>query len=235
MKKLGIFATVIGIFSFVTAKADNIATWTFETSASTNNIIGAGLNVSGAQSGVDADVGTGTASSSHAQATSVWSIPAGNGSSHSWSVNSNSVGDYLQFQVSTTDFQDIQVSYDQNGSSTGPDTYYFAYSTDGSSFTQFGADYNLTSGITWSAGTADQPTQLSFDLSGVTALDDSGTVYFRIVDDGTTSINGGTVGAAGTDRVDNFTVNANPVPEPSTLALGLVAALAGLVARRRKS
>jgi PEP-CTERM motif len=218
-------------------KADVLANWTFETPASTNNIIGLGLTVSGAQSGVNADEGTGTASSFHAQSTSIWSIPAGNGSAHSWSVNSNSPGDYLQFQVSTLGFQDIVVSYDQNGSATGPKTYSFQYSADGLSFTPVGADYALTSGISWSSGTPNQPTQLSFDLSTVSSLNDVSAVYFRIVNDSPLAggaINGGNIGAAGTDRVDNFLVSATAVPEPSSVVLGLLGGMAGLMALRRQ-
>ena len=46
------------------------------------------------------------------------------------------------------------------------------------------------------------------DLSGVADLNNASTVYIRLVDNSTTSIGNGTVGTAGTDRVDNFIVNA---------------------------
>ena len=65
-------------------------------------------------------------------------------------------------------------------------------------------------------------------------------MYFRIVDDSLTtggSINGGNVGTAGTDRVDNFsiTATATAVPEPSSLCLlGGFGLLAWHMIRRRK-
>src|SRR5439155_102448 len=47
----------------------------------------------------------------------------------------------------------------------------------------------------------------SLDLSGVPAIENQSTVYIRLVDNSTTSINNGTVASGGTGRVDNFTVN----------------------------
>jgi hypothetical protein len=237
-KTVIILSGVLTVFATQVSFADVLADWTFETTASTNNIIGAGLTLAATQSGVLADIGTGTASASHSL-TSVWSIPAGNGSGHSWSVNSNSIGDYLQFSVSSAGFQNITVSYDQNGSATGPKTYGFWYSTDGTSFTQVGTDYALTAGITWSAGTPNQPTQESFDLSSILSLNNASTIYFRIVNDSPATggaINGGNIGGAGSDRVDNFLVSAVAVPEPSSLALASLGGAACLLAfRRRKS
>ena len=114
-----------------------------------------------------------------------------------------------------------------------------AYSTDGSSFTQLGSDYGLTSGITWNSSTPNQGTQLSDDFTSITALDTASTIYFRVVDDSATTggaINGGNVGTAGTDRIDNFVVNATitPIPEPSSLALAAMGGAACLVLFRRK-
>ncbi|MDB6125108.1 MAG: hypothetical protein JWQ71_4101 [Pedosphaera sp.] len=81
----------------------------------------------------------------------------------------------------------------------------------------------------------------AYDLSSITALDNASSIYFRLIDQATTSISGATVGTGGTDRVDNFTVfTVTPVPEPSTLALlglGLGGGLGGgglLVFRNRK-
>jgi hypothetical protein len=50
---------------------------------------------------------------------------------------------------------------------------------------------------------------------------------------GTTSEGGGTIGSAGSFRVDDFTVNASAVPEPASLALLGLGGLALL--RRRRS
>jgi hypothetical protein len=76
-------------------------------------------------------------------------------------------------------------------------------------------------------------THESFDLSALSLLNNNPNVYFRIVDDSTTAINGGTVGTAGTDRIDNFTVAV--VPEPTGLfVFGGFTFLAWNLIRRRK-
>ena len=234
-KSLFCLASMLAL-NLTSAKADILADWTFQSALSTNNIIGAGLTTNGTQSGVQADIGTGTASASHATAGSVWSIPAGNGSTNSWSVNNWSVGDYFQFQVSTLTFQNINVSFDQTGSGTGPRDFGLFYSTDGTIFTQFGANYSVLANgaapnASWNATTANSVYSFAFDLSAITALNNSSADYFRLVDMSTTSTSGGTVGTAGTDRVDNFMVST--VPEPTTLALTGMGLMA-LVALRRK-
>ena len=64
------------------------------------------------------------------------------------------------------------------------------------------------------------------------AVDNATSVIFRVVDMSTVSVNGGSIGTGGTDRVDNFTVF-SPVPEPSTVAL-VGAGLFGMLAMRRR-
>jgi len=217
----------------VSAKAQTVITnadWTFETSVPTT----AGP--------FNPEIGSGSALGSHVSGSAAYSNPAGDGSTHSFSSNVWGVGDYYQFST-TLDLADFTyssftLSYDQNGSGTGPGTFYLAYSTDGSTFTKFGSDYTLTSGITWTTSTPNLGTIESFDLSSVTALDTASTVYFRIVDDGTTAVNGtGTVGTAGTDRVDNFIIGStvSPVPEPAAFSLALLGGVAGIFVLRRRN
>jgi hypothetical protein len=207
MKTFVVLTAAVAAASLVSARADILADWTFETLPSTNSIIGTGDSPAATQSGVGADIGLGTASASHASSASAWSIPAGNGSSHSWSVNTWAVGDYFQFEVNTIGFQEISVSYDQISSSTGPGIFKFGYSTDGVNFT-YGSDYTVlvnASPNTWSAGTPISSSTFTEDLSGITALNGEAAVFFRVVDDATTSAsqaNGGSTapGTSGTDR-----------------------------------
>jgi hypothetical protein len=156
------------------------------------------------------------------------------------SANNWGSGDYYQFQTSTIGFSGISVQYDQTGSSTGPRDFTLSYSLDGSSFTQFGSPYavlqnGLAPNPAWGAATGSSAYTFSYDLSGVSALNDASSVFFRVTDGSTTSIGGGTVGTAGTDRIDNFTVFVAPIPEPSAIALGILGGLAGLVAWKRRS
>jgi len=177
------------------------------------------------------EIGSGSASAFHAGSATVWSTPAGNGSTKSFSANTWATGDYFQFVVSSIGYSGLSVSFDQMGSNTGPKDFGLAYSTDGTTFTQFGT-YSLINGG-WSAGTPVVTTSYSFDLSSITALNNTSAVYFRLIDISTTSINGGTVAAGGTGRVDNFAVTT--VPEPSAMAIVGGFGLLGLfmAARRR--
>jgi hypothetical protein len=182
--------------------------------------------------GIAASTGTGTASGVHAAGTTAWSTPAGNGSSKSASATAWAVGDYWQFSFSTVGYSGLNLSFDQTGSNTGPRDFTLAYSTNGSTFTNF-ASYSLPA-ITWSTVTYNAGSTFTYDLSALTALNNFATVYIRLLDASTVSINGGTVASGGTSRVDNFTVNLTPVPEADTAAMLLagIAAL-GFMARRR--
>ena len=190
-----------------------IAKWTFETSAP----ITAGSFAP--------EIGLGLASGFHAGA-STYSSPAGNGSAHSFSSNTWAIGDYYQFQVSTAGYSNINVSWDQISSNTGPKDFSFLYSTDGVNFNSAISSYTVLANATpntWSSTTPIPTSSYSFDFSGIPALNNQAAVYFRLRDFDAISANGGTVATGGTDRVDNFTISV--IPEPSTYAL--LAGLAG--------
>lgn len=211
------------------AHGATLAGWTFETLPS-GSTTAASVGPFAAESGV------GTAFGVHASATSVFSNNAGNGSIAALNANGWTGGnsDYYEFRTSSTGFQDLQVSWDQTRSGTGPNSFDLQYSTDGSTFTSF-ATYTLA-GTAFSTGTAITGTpgvNFAFDLSAVNSIENASTVYFRLRNNGTNS-SGGTVAAAGTSRVDNFFITGSVVPEPTSMALMTVAA-AGLVARRRRS
>jgi hypothetical protein len=197
------------------SQAVPIADWTFETSQPTS----AGP--------FSSEFGSGSASGAHVGA-AVYSTPAGNGSSHSFSSTVWAVGDYYQFTVSSVGFSGIQISFDQTSSTTGPRDFILQYST-GGAYTQFGSQYSVLGNGTspnaaWSAGTAVAAYGFSFDLSALTALNNQTTLSFRLVDNSTTSANGGTVGTGGTDRIDNFIVSGTSVSAPEqSSSLGLAA------------
>lgn len=201
---------------------ETLAKWTFEVSVPT----GAGPHA--------AEVGSGNASGFHASAATVFSNPVGNGSAESFSANTWAIGDYWQFQTSASGFKDISLSWDQTSSSTGPRDFGLYYSTDGSAFTQFGADYivlvNGAPNTAWSSGTTQNAFAFLRDLSSVTGLNNAATIYFRLLVETTTSANQttpGTIASGGTSRIDNFTISANRIPTtngrvPDALPLGFV-------------
>src|SRR5208282_848324 len=141
MKKSAVFflATLSTLFAVQIAKAITITDWTFETS------------LPATAGPFSPEIGSGSASGSHAGA-SVYSSPAGNGSSHSFSSTIWAVNDYYQFSVSSIGFQNIRLSFDQTSSSTGPGKFLLVYSTDSVSFSPFGSDYSV-SATSWSSGT----------------------------------------------------------------------------------
>ena len=240
MKIARIFAVLVAtsvagsLFGQVT-----LAKWTFEVNTPPD------LANSTTITGIAADIGTGTASGIHASAATDWTTPVGNASSNSLSVNTWNSGDYFQFTTSTTGYENISVSWDQTGSSTGPTAFKLAYSTNGTSFTDF-ASYSvvlstgtniifsdLTTGSSWSATKTATNTTQSYNLSAISSLNSITGVYFRLI---TTS----SPAAGGTNRVDNFTITgtavAAAVPEPSTYAaiIGAVALVGAAVHRRRQ-
>ncbi len=224
MKTIHTAIAVAALLTSAGAHADTIADWTFETTAP----VTAGP--------LAAEIGTGTALGHHANGAAVYSTPAGNGSTHSFSSNTWSVGDYYQFSVSTAGLQDISFTWDQIGSSTGPRDFAFQYSTDGTNFTNFDT-YEVLSAPAWSANPANHTTLTTNveNLATITSLNDQAMVFFRLVDNDGTAINGSTVGTAGTGRVDNVVitgVSAVPLPAAVWLFGSGIAALAGVRRRR---
>lgn len=216
-----VFATALVVtLGSLPAHAAVIAQWTFEASVPTT----AGPHA--------AEVGTGSALGFHAS-TSTYSNPAGNGSTESFSSNTWAVGDYYEFTTNSTGYEGITVSFDQTGSNTGPRDFKIEYSIDGTTFTDFDT-YSLPGppAVAWSTSTPVVPASTSFffDLSSIAALDNDSSIYFRLTNTSTTSINGGTVASGGTGRVDNVVIAT--IPEPTTILLGALGFLA--ILRRRR-
>ena len=236
-------AFALALAATSSARAETIGLWTFETGQP--SALPAGWTSSAGLVGTSpgnfaSDIGTGSATALTASGAALWDAPAGNGSPRALAGNHWAQGDYYQFSVTVpagyAGWGDVTVSFDQNGSATGPGHWNLQYSTDGSTFTTFGSDYALTANITWNSTTLGQPTHEAFDLGTGGGLNNPGTIYFRVVEDSAVTggaINGGNVGTSGTDRIDNFIVT---IPEPTSVTLlsGFAGLLIWISIRRRR-
>lgn len=221
-------------------QASIITQWTFEGSTTPSDVTDAATIGS-----IAASSGNGTASGFHTSALTDWTTPVGINSENSLSAVRWAIGDYFQFQSGTVGHGSIQISFKATGSSGGPKEFKLAYSTTGvGAFTDF-ASYVLAVNVSpneWaSSGMTSSQIAVhtySFDLSGVSSLNNAGSVYFRLINTSTMSLNGGIVAANGTSRVDDFTISGAAVPEPAELGaisgLGLMAVLGLHVWRERR-
>lgn len=235
LKSMRTFSAAIASFAILIAatgaSAATIAQWTFEPGTAGNPPLAAS---STSITGIAPATGSGVASGLHASASTTFDNPSGNGSVESFSSNNWGIGDYYQFQTSTTGSSGIGLTFDATGSNTGPVDFKIQYSTDGSTFTDSAYTYAvLANSPSWSSGTNQPAYTNTFDFSSVTALNNQAAVYFRLVNTSTASINGGTVGTGGTSRLDNVTISDTVIPEPTAIALGAIG-LACVAAFRRR-
>ncbi len=215
---LPLFAAGITICSSHADAQTAIARWTFEAlpSAGFSYAPGAGVATTnfladgGTQAGIAAltgkHIGFGTPT---------YTSPAGNGSlralsSNGWTNNANSplLGDYYQVVVNTTGFTNIQLSFGQLSSATGPRNFTVAYSTDGTTFISNSVTA-ITSSTVWTVTT--------LDLSSLTNLANKSAVYFRLIDNSTNSQGGGIVATTGTSRIDDMLVSGTIAGPPQVL------------------
>ncbi|MCW1915750.1 PEP-CTERM sorting domain-containing protein [Luteolibacter sp. GHJ8] len=122
-------------------------------------------------------------------------------------------GATVTIEVNLTSFEDIILSFATQRTSTGFNLNQLAWSTDGTTFTDFGTAYNPATSFAVQ----------SFDLSAISEIENQATVFFRLTLTGATS-------NAGNNRIDNIQINA--VPEPAAALLGSIGLIA-LLRRRR--
>ncbi len=208
----------LALFAFAgvaaVANADVLANWTFETS------VPATAGPHAAEGGV---VG-GNATGFHTSSATVYSNPSGNGSNESFSSNNWSTGDYYQFSVDTTGYENITFGWSQIRSGTGPGDFNLEYSTNGGSSFSTVLSYAVVGGGSdfWSSSS----THLTsiYAPQAVSGADNAGVVLFRLTSLVTTA-------SGGTNRVDDIIVSGDVVPAPGALAL---VGLGGLLVGRRR-
>jgi hypothetical protein len=113
---------------------------------------------------------------------------------------------------------DFQVEYYTRGTSTGFTTHTWSWSADGENFTDVGV---LLADTTGNYG------EKSVDFSGIEALNQADRAYLKLTFAGATS-------DVGNNRIDNLVVSANEVPEPASLSVLGLGAMALVRRRRRK-
>jgi MYXO-CTERM domain-containing protein len=134
-----------------------------------------------------------------------------------------------QFAVSTAGFENIIITFGLRTSNASSKYAQLQYSTNGTTFADFGNVIESAGGDAWNS--------ISRDFSSLNTTDNNSTFAFRVVSvfapgtsayaaaRSTSSYSGGTYG------FDLVTVNGTAIPSPGAVAL---LGLAGLVARRRR-
>ncbi len=229
MKSLvSLTAGAIAVALVSSANGAMIAGWSITTAfpTGTGNVPTGNTYSVGAADQGEATAGT-VLSSYHTLAAATYTSPAGNGSQYAFSSNNWSIGDYYEARVSTSNYSNISVSWDQARSSTGPASFELIFSVDGgTSWTTVAAYTVLQSGGggapgTWGSLTYNSLYTNSFTLTGA---EDAGLLIVRFRSTVTAA-------ATGSNRIDNVVISGDVVPAPGAVAL---LAVAGLVSRRRR-
>jgi hypothetical protein len=130
-------------------------------------------------------------------------------------INQTANGKAAVFRFSMAGFQDLAVSYATQRTTTGFTTQTWAFSTDGTNWT----DHQTLTSLPAAFATQ--------TLTTITGLNGAADAYLRLTVTGAT-------GASGNNRLDNIQFNA-AVPEPTSLLLVGSVSIGAIFYRRRRS
>ena len=148
----------------------------------------------------------------------------------SLSVGGFQSGEYYQLTLNATGYRNIILnSFRSNGTGSAPLNWKISYSTTGASGI-FADAFNYT----LSTATAVPSTTIA-GISLPSAANNNSSLVLRFIATSPTRLDGNPAAANGTVRLDNLSLIATAIPEPSTFAAVLgVVALSGLLIRRRR-
>jgi hypothetical protein len=233
--------TAVASMSVATASnADVLTAFSFENNAigvnnspapsvgtGTLNSIGMTNNFTSPPSVANCDVIAQQGSSNPNAGNQTWRVRGGGtGSGNGWAAAAPQYSQGLEVFVSTVNFQDVVLSYDWSPTTQGVKHQQVQYTIDGTNWLNFG---NLLVGPAtegWVNGN-------TFDFTGVSGVDNNALFGIRIVSayapDGPNAgqyvnLAGNVINStSGNWRFDTISLSANPIPEPASLGLALLA------------
>ena len=205
MRKFYLF--IVAFLIFAPSQSQTlIAGWTFDATAGTPNTpktVAANLGVYSSVSNLFANGTNG--SSNWNQATELDAFAgntandprattsAGNTYSLLGGTSNSANNKAIVFQTSTAGYKNIRISFATRGTGTGFSSHQWAYSTDGTNFTNFGSN---------TANTTTTFLSRTLDLTAVPEVNNASTLYLRLTVNGASS-------ASGNNRIDNLQVTSD--------------------------
>lgn len=198
-------ALFLGATTLTVNAQTQLAAWTFDaTAAAPNTPTTVAANL-GAQAGTATLYANGTNGSSSWNQSDELNAFAGTTvndprttqvAGNSYSLLSNSAnGKSLVIKFSTTGFENPVLTFATRGTGSGFTTHQWAWSADGTSFTNFGTN---------TANTGSSFLTRTLDMSAINAVDNAASVYLRLTVSGATT-------TSGNNRLDNIVINATAI------------------------
>lgn len=207
-------AVVVAYWNFngLTTSTNNGTSYSPSSGSGSLTVGVAATDQAGSNRGINSFAGT-TTNSLNSDPAGQALVIQGGASESATPVQNN--GATIILEVNLSSLSNPILSFASQRTTTGFNSNQVAYSTDGTSYTNFGTAFN--------PATSFGSTIYTFDFSSINVLDGDSSVFFRITYSGATA-------NSGNNRIDNIQINA--VPEPGAALIGAFGML-GLLRRRR--